>query len=226
MAILPVAEDGGPYWAGDTPAALVVMLEDEMGGPLDPTGATATAFLYAPETLTEAVELEVSVLPPTPGTDDAEAFPGGLSVAWPAESPFLVEGFYTLRLRLTLGGTDAARIWLEPIFLPVMDFTGWLTLEAARRDWSDAPMNDSTLFGILFSAKRECISFAPAIPVGSAPPVNYVQAQLMQAQATWTVTQTDPQSQIGAEGFSVRVFPLDWNIKQKLRPKRGVTGLR
>jgi hypothetical protein len=48
----------------------------------------------------------------------------------------------------------------------------------------------------------------------------------MQARAIWNATKTGPADSLGADGLTVTVFPLDWNIKALLRPKRGCPVIR
>jgi len=97
---------------------------------------------------------------------------------------------------------------------------GWHTLDTARDGWLDAPDEDDQLWELLESARIQCEAYAP--PLGDVVPVNYRQAQLMQARNLWQSVRQDPGSQLGPDGMTITVFPLDWIVKALLRPKRGV----
>lgn len=205
-----------PYWLGDQPAPADAVITDELGNAVNLTGATITAELINPGTTFGAGELTVTV-------DDAEA--GEVTLTWP-EDPFTIPGIGAVRVRVVAASMAG---WAEPVRFPILTFDGWLTLEQARQSWSDAPKDDLTLAMVLLNSKTECARFLAAanggslpLPVGAAPPTHWVGGQLLQAQAIWQVAQTNADDQIGTEGFGVRVFPLDWNIKQILRPKSAV----
>jgi hypothetical protein len=52
-------------------------------------------------------------------------------------------------------------------------------------------------------------------------PNNYKQAQLMQVRAVYMSFISNQNDSVGVDGYQVRTFPLDWNIKALLRPKSG-----
>lgn len=101
----------------------------------------------------------------------------------------------------------------------------WYTVEAARVDWRDAPLDHFRLLDLLEVAKAQCLAYAP-LPADADPdypPVGHRVAQLMQARNVWNASKTDPASGgIGDDGFMVRVFPMDWTVKALLRPKRAI----
>lgn len=97
----------------------------------------------------------------------------------------------------------------------------WVTLETARGLWPDAPVDDDILTQYLTSAQIQCAEFAPALPDGAEIPESYVLANVMQARAIYRSLRTGNSDQMGADGFAVTVYPLDWNIRALLRPKRG-----
>ena len=70
-------------------------------------------------------------------------------------------------------------------------------------------------------ARIQCTRFAPALAEGSAVPDNYVAAQVMQARALARAGIVGSGDQAGGYGDVVTVFPMDWNVKNLLRPKRG-----
>jgi len=135
-------------------------------------------------------------------------------VSWGVPTRFEVAGLY--RLQLTLVGFGAIRQRTAPALFVVEDDTAWHTLDSARREWADADMEDVQLYTLLTAAKEAVLAYAPAT-VGV--PLRFKQAQLMQTRAVWNATKAGSEDSIGPEGFSVRVYPLDKNIRQLLRPK-------
>ena len=144
-----------------------------------------------------------------------------LSLTFGAPSLATVAGVYSLQFRFVDGGTITA----EPYEFLVQEATGWLTLEQARSQWADAPLDDIFLWQILETAKTQCIAYAPVLPLGASVPLNYVQAQLTQSRALYQSTIANQNDSVGIEGFTVRVFPLDFTIRAMLRPKRAIGGM-
>lgn len=70
-------------------------------------------------------------------------------------------------------------------------------------------------------ARIQCERFAPALPEGADVPENYVAAQVMQARALVRAGITGSGDQSGGYGETVAVFPMDWTVKNLLRPRRG-----
>lgn len=129
-------------------------------------------------------------------------------------------GILTIALTLTEGAAHAAA---GPLRVVVEDPTdGWLTLDQARTEWADAAEDDSILYEVLTAARTACEAFAP--PVETVP-IHYRRAQLVQAKAIWASERSTRDSRIGDDDFSVTVFPLDWNVKQLLRPKSAIGGI-
>ena len=80
---------------------------------------------------------------------------------------------------------------------------------------------DDLLFFVFKVARIQCERFAPALPEGAAVPENYVAAQVMQARALVRAGITGSGDQSGGYGETVAVFPMDWTVKNLLRPRRG-----
>lgn len=97
----------------------------------------------------------------------------------------------------------------------------WLTLEEVRDAWIDAPLDDSDLTRLLEAAQAECEAFMPAQAEDFVPESRHEQALLLQARALWRSIKAGTGDAIGPDGFQVVVFPLDWTVKQLLRPKPG-----
>lgn len=104
----------------------------------------------------------------------------------------------------------------------------WHDVATARDFWVDAPFDDDVLEELLEVAKQQVIAYAPTLPEPEAEveediPVNYRKAQLDQARNLWNATKVDPASGgSGDDTYVIRPFPLDWMIRQTLRPRRGV----
>lgn len=105
---------------------------------------------------------------------------------------------------------------------------GWLDTEDVRSQWLDAPVNDDELADLLKAAWEQCAAYAPeavgittgAVVLASVP-ASYKRAQLMQARALYRALIAGSNDQLGSGEFGVTVFPMDWTVKNLLRPKRG-----
>lgn len=98
----------------------------------------------------------------------------------------------------------------------------WLTI-AAREDveaiWPGAiGVADDTLAAYLAAAAESCEAFAPNLPAGTAFPASWATAQILQARAIARAGRTGAGDQEGGFGETVTVFPMDWQVKQLLRP--------
>lgn len=143
-----------------------------------------------------------------------------VTVTWPAD-PFTEAGLHYLSL--TFVGEDQTETVSALPFVVEQAASQWVSLTQARVMWADAPDDDVALFHVLDAAHTAVIEYAPAIEEGSPIPPSYRQAQLMQARSIWTAQRGDKDgSQFGAEGIVIPVFPLDWHVRQLLRPKTGV----
>lgn len=142
-------------------------------------------------------------------------------VEWPPPPSILtVGGLYDLRLTVESGGL---RQRLPLVSLVVQDDTdGWHTLDSIRDLWPDAPSSDRWCFELLEVAKADVLAFAPALLEGVVVPANFRRAQYMHARDIWNASQnTGDSGELGDEGFAVRPYPLDWMVKQVLRPRTG-----
>jgi hypothetical protein len=91
----------------------------------------------------------------------------------------------------------------------------WHNVLTARLEWAGAPEADGTLARLLDVARDQVTAYAPA---AIAIPERYRAAQLMQARNTWNASLTNADQQVDVGGFTVTVRPLDWAVKQLLRP--------
>lgn len=74
---------------------------------------------------------------------------------------------------------------------------------------------------VLSAAAEQCEAFAPD-PAGDVDveiPERFKLAQVMQARALYRAGLARQDNQIGVDGMTVTVFPMDWQVKALLRPK-------
>lgn len=114
------------------------------------------------------------------------------------------------------------------------DLVEWYDLEAIRAKddtthssvWAEAEdIPDTLLTDLLFIARSSVEAYAPALPADTPAgrcPVAYRHAQLMQTRNLWNATQVDSGGGFGGDDYTIRPMPLDWIIKQILRPKTAV----
>lgn len=117
----------------------------------------------------------------------------------------------------------------------------WHTLESAREQWVDAPFDDDQLQDLLDVAQEAVLAYAPALIIGALVivddilvpadenyvPVSYRVAQLMQARNVWNSSKASPSGDFDNGSYGLTSFPLDWQVKQLLRPRTvfgGVVG--
>jgi hypothetical protein len=102
----------------------------------------------------------------------------------------------------------------------------WHDPDTARAEWADAPDapldegQPDPLVEHLEVAKQAVLAYAPALADPEQPPENYRLAQLLQAKNTWNAAYASPSGDFdGMGGFSLSTHPLDWQIRQILRPR-------
>jgi len=199
----------GPYWTGDVPSQSPEIEVTREGLDTDLAAFNNVTFtLRGPAG--QIIEDIVG------GIED-----GVIVFDWPTVSLFDTIGIYTLHPVLTalLGYRETA----DPIPFVVQGVDGWHTLASARRDWPDAPDNDVWLWTVLAVARTAVEAFAPALAGDPLPPLHYRQGQMMQARNVWNAAKVDPSSGGLGEGeFVMRPFPLDWMVRQVLRPKTAI----
>lgn len=196
------------FFIGDTPILSVIELDEDTLD--DATAATAT--IHAPGQ--------------TPAVAVATIDEGSetVRVDWPDDYPLTGSGVGRILLRLTYTTGEARTVAVQRFVVEALD--GWYTLWEAREDWAQAPHLDHQAFELLQMAREQCLEYAP-LAEGAAVPGRHRQAQLMQARNIWNSQKVDPATGgIDGESFVITPHPLDWMIKQILRPNRGglITG--
>ena len=198
------------YYTGDVPTAALIVSPSLNGEPLTVNAAdSAEVLLTAPD------GDEISTLTGTIDEDDVQ-------VTFPGTTVFTDPGIYTLTILIDYdaGGIQQA----DPVRLVVDDTSAqWATLALTRDQWVDArTMEDALLYELLELSKVQILEYAPALADGVAVPLQYRLAQIVQAKNVYNSSLVDAGSgDIGNDTFTIRPFPLDWQVKQMLRPRRG-----
>lgn len=111
----------------------------------------------------------------------------------------------------------------------------WHDITSARDQWIDAPLDDDVLEQLLTIACQQVVAYAPKsirVALDTAEPdeipTNLVVAQLNQARNIWNASKVDTASGAFADddSFIIRPHPLDWMIKQIIRPRTAVPRVR
>lgn len=200
------------YYVGDIPAAPLVIEPARGGDPIDLEGYTAAEISLVDPTGAQVSNQPTATI--TAGDEDYSV----IRVTWGNASPFAVSGVHVARITVT----DEAghKLRLPGIRLAVDHEDGWYTVDEARDDWLQGPVSDVRLYELLQVAKQEVLDFAPKLADDALVPLSYRQAQLDHARNIWNASKVDPSSgDMGDDSFAVRAFPLDWTIKQRLRPQ-------
>lgn len=195
------------FFIGDTLHELEINVSEDML--VNALSAAATIHLpgQAPVTATAAID------------EDTET----VTVSWPDDLPLEIAGIGRAVIRLTY--PDASRTVAVQRFV-IEELSGWYTLYEMREDWEQSPTADYKAAELLTLAREQCLEYAP-LPESAGIPEAHRQAQLMQARNIWNSARVDPANAgIEGENFIIQPYPLDWMIKQILRPKRGglITG--
>jgi hypothetical protein len=199
----------GPYWLGDIPAEAVIVTVER-----DPDSIPLTDFDSAQVMIYNPTGSHSLVGPAT------ILGPDTLTFTWPAVTMFNFRGVYSMQFVLSRIDPVAQETTSVIKFVVQERATGWYTLEWARSAWRDAPMSDERLFTILEVAKTQVLAWGVALAEDELPPMNYREAQLMQARNIWNTAKTDPANYgIGDEALIIRPFPMDWTVKAIIRPK-------
>lgn len=148
----------------------------------------------------------------------------GVVVEWPGETVLTKPGRYALQVTLENEAGARELAALQTVIVERTD--GWATLAYAREQWVAADsIDDSMLWEVLEVARLDVIAYAPKLADGARPPLNYLRGQLMHARDLWNAASANPSGGFGEDGFAVVPRPLDWMVKQVLRPKRGIPAI-
>ncbi len=108
-----------------------------------------------------------------------------------------------------------------------MAATTWVTPEDTNLlevVWPDAELLDPDVVALyLAAAKAACVAYAPALTEGQAVPAEYRLAQMMQARNIFNAGSAATGSgDESAGGYGMTSYPLDWHVRQLLRPDNGM----
>jgi hypothetical protein len=108
----------------------------------------------------------------------------------------------------------------------------WFTTDEARDQWVDAPLDDDYLEELLQVAKAAVLAYAPALPTelvvdeggyvvpsSTSIPTSYRQAQIMQTRNVFNASKAAPGGEFDGSSYGITTHPLDWQVKQLLRPR-------
>jgi len=201
------------YFVGDVPAEDLVIEPARAGMAIDLAPFNAVTLVLR--------DPAGEIVDPSGLTAALDAGEGTVTVTWPTTTILGSAGIYELTVKLT--GTGSKKETLSPERIIVeAEGTGWYTLEQARLDWPDAPDADYLLYDYLTVARGQVLAYAPDLDEGELPPPNYKKAQLMQARNMWNADKGEPNTgEFGTGAFIVTPKPLDWAVKQMLRPRTG-----
>ena len=106
--------------------------------------------------------------------------------------------------------------------LPPPGLIGWVDPTELTEDWA---VNADNLDRALGAAYDQCLMFLnnrePALDADGRVADRFWQAQVMQARAILRSGTAGSGDQLGGGDLTVTVFPMDWTVKNLLRPKRG-----
>lgn len=112
--------------------------------------------------------------------------------------------------------------------------TTWHDIESIRGEWVDAPLDDGVLAELLDVAKDAVMAYAfKSDRVAYETeledydvPARLRMAQRRHAENIWNAASVDSSGGGGEGDFVAQPHPLDWHIKQLIRPRGGVPRVR
>lgn len=97
----------------------------------------------------------------------------------------------------------------------------WYTLAEAKAAWQGLGVPDeTTMQELLDVSQAECEAFSPVADEDDIP-IGHRVAHLQHARNIWNSQKATPTSQPTDDfgSFSVTSFPLDWDVRARLRPR-------
>jgi hypothetical protein len=205
------------YYIGDIPVEDIVIAPARSGEPipLDPFNTVDSEVQWRDGT-GAIVPAEFLLAFATGGGEDDM-----IVIEWPDTTPFETAGIYSLSV--ILGTNDGHRERLAPAYFIAQDDDGWHTVDSVRQEWTGgAPADDRRLYQVLDMARQQVLEYAPELAVDAPIPSNYREGQLAQARNLYNAGTVDSSGGEGSGDFVLRPFPLDWMVKQMLRPQRAI----
>lgn len=87
-------------------------------------------------------------------------------------------------------------------------------------DYEEIDNTDDNLEFVFLVARYQCQAFAPVLLIGEPIPENWVAAQVLQARALVRSGVSGSNDTSGTFDQTVTVFPMDWTVKNLIRPKK------
>lgn len=229
----------GPFRVGDSPAnQITITIQDDDDSDLsDYTSCDAV--------MVDGTGTTVATLTAVSITDGMVTFP------FPPD-PFATAGVYAINP--TIHGSNSTLLQLAAVEFPVEADDGWHSFASATNFLNnDFPEDPMVGYILLECAKLSVATFAPSLGFSDAgvtpislptdyynglpmlgyqadgitpvrPPMNFKQAELMQARNILNSVKTDPSQTDDGALFVIRPYPLDNFIKKLLRPSQGPLG--
>lgn len=117
------------------------------------------------------------------------------------------------------------------------DVVGWWQLSDAANAWPDqsAPEDEASLTRLLKVAYGLVVVYVQGDLEAAGLPEDWTvidpvtetirEAQLLQARAQWIFERAGGGDMIGADGTTIRVYPMGWQVKNLIRPDNGLPGI-
>ncbi|ARU50154.1 hypothetical protein CBR64_00105 [Cellulosimicrobium cellulans] len=110
------------------------------------------------------------------------------------------------------------------------DVVGWVDVDTVLEEEWTSSLTEDELRENLEVAYEQCIDFGPLLANGrrwttahtGPTPARFAKAQKLQARALARSTYTGSNNETGLDGMTVTVFPMDWTVKNLLRPRRAM----
>jgi hypothetical protein len=98
----------------------------------------------------------------------------------------------------------------------------WVSLDEARREWADAPLDDDRLTFILTASQERCEAYLGAlVDTTTGLPVRWKVALILDARDLWG-TEYAVMDTMGMTGTTVTLPAMTRKVKTLLRPHRGI----
>lgn len=99
----------------------------------------------------------------------------------------------------------------------------WLTAQDPdlATYWPESDTLEVPALTIYLDAAREaCEAYAPTLADGQTMPAGWRLAQALQARNNYNASNAGPSGDMDGGAYGLTVHPLDWTVKQLLRPAR------
>jgi len=166
-----------------------------------------------PQGGSQSLQVAGQTLPVAQATD---AFLGSWdALVLPAVGAYPVYGVVTVKSR-------TQRILLDTLVVVDPD-DQWHNVITSRLEWEGGPEDDTTMHRLLVTSREQIEDYAPALSDSAPVPERYRAGQLMQARNTYNASLTNGGEPIDlGGGVVISPRPLDWAVKQLVRPAKAL----